>query len=221
MIYCSHADLGGKPAAAIVPEPEGELFHASWERRVLALTLAMGATGSWNIDASRAARETLPDYAELSYYAIWLNALEKLMLERGLVQADELALCRMIHPALPVARVLKADAVAPALARGSPTVRVAHSAARFEIGQAVRTRAASVGHHSRLPNYVRGKNGVIERIHGCHVFAESQAQGFGEQPQWLYTVVFDRSEVWGAGECNESNPLTLSIDAWESTLEPA
>ncbi len=35
-------------------------LHAEWERRVLAVTLAMGATGQWNIDTSRAARESLP-----------------------------------------------------------------------------------------------------------------------------------------------------------------
>ncbi len=218
--YLSHADLGGQEVdGAIIPEPEGELFHADWEPRVLALTLAMGATGSWNIDASRAARETLPDYVELSYYQIWLAGLEKLMLERGQVFADELAAGQMLHPAAPVARVLQADAVPAALARGSATERPADgSVARFAIGQAVRTHAAAVDHHSRLPAYVRGKSGVIERIHGRHVFADSHAQGLGEQPQWLYTVVFDGTEVWGP----DSDPgLQVSIDAWESTLDPA
>ncbi len=46
MSYVSHADLGGQRGhGAVVPEPEGELFHAAWEPRALALTLAMGATG--------------------------------------------------------------------------------------------------------------------------------------------------------------------------------
>ena len=45
MNYTSHADLGGRDMpGAIVPEPEGEPFHAEWEARVLALTLAMGGT---------------------------------------------------------------------------------------------------------------------------------------------------------------------------------
>ncbi len=217
MSYTSHADLGGRRVGgAIVIEPEGELFHADWEPRALALTLAMGATGSWNIDASRSARETLPDYGVLSYYQIWIQALEKLMLERGLVRADELAQRRMLHPALPVARVLQADAVGSTLARGSPTLRPADSKPRFEIGQTVKTRSGAVDHHSRLPSYVQGKSGVIECLHGCHVFAESHAHGLGEQPQWLYTVVFDGQAVWGA----DSAPgLSLSVDAWESTLE--
>ena len=65
MNYHSYADLGGQDVReAVRPEPEGELFHAAWEPRVLALTLAMGATGLWNIDTSRAARETLPRYRE-------------------------------------------------------------------------------------------------------------------------------------------------------------
>ncbi|TGT26259.1 nitrile hydratase subunit beta, partial [Mesorhizobium sp. M4B.F.Ca.ET.169.01.1.1] len=42
--------------------------------------------------------------------------------------------------------------------------------------------------------------------------------GQGENPQWVYTVVFDGSEIWGEG----ADPtLTVSIDAWESYLEPA
>ena len=71
MSHVTYADLGGLPNIdAVLPEPEGELFHANWEPRVLALTLAMGATGSWNIDMSRAVRESLPDYAHFSYYQI-------------------------------------------------------------------------------------------------------------------------------------------------------
>jgi nitrile hydratase subunit beta len=217
--YTSHADLGGQPGhGAVLPEAEGDLFHAPWEPRALALTLAMGATGSWNIDASRAARETLPDYAALSYYAIWLAALQKLMAERGLVQADELAAGQLLHPAPPVKRVLAAAQVATVLAAGSPTIRPVGTQAAFTLGQTVRLRATGVPHHTRLPGYARGKQGVIEQLHGAHVFADSNAQGLGEQPQWLYTVAFSGSELWGAG----AQPgLTVSIDAWEPYLEPA
>ena len=74
--YATHADLGGQAGhGRVVPEPEDLRFHEDWERSALALVLAMGATGSWNLDTSRAARETLPDYARLSYYQIWLAAL--------------------------------------------------------------------------------------------------------------------------------------------------
>jgi len=219
MTYTSHADLGGRDTpGAIVPEPEGESFHSAWEARVLALTLAMGGTGSWNIDASRSARETLPNYARLSYYQIWLAGLEKLMAERSQVLPDELAAGRMLHPPQPVKRVLRAADVPAALARGTSVERPATAPARFAVGQRVRTRPGHVEHHTRLPGYVQGKVGTIEHLHGMHVFADAHAQGLGEQPQWLYTVVFDGSTLWGAG----AEPgISVSVDAWESYLEPA
>jgi len=99
MTYQTHADLGGQQGhGRVTPEAEGDLFHAPWERQALALTLAMGATGTWNIDASRSARETLPEYSSLSYYQIWIKGLEKLMIERGLIGADELAAGTMLYP---------------------------------------------------------------------------------------------------------------------------
>ena len=219
MSYVNHADLGGQGMPGPVrPEPEGEPFHAAWEPRALALTLAMGATGSWNIDASRSARETLPDYHELSYYQIWLSALEKLLNERRLVQTDELAAGRMLHAPPPVVRVLQAADVPAALAKGSTTERPTSASALFHVGQSVRTRAHGVDHHTRLPAYARGKQGVVERVHGAHVFADTHAQGLGEQPQWLYTVAFEGGELWGD---DATAQLKVSIDAWEPYLEAA
>jgi nitrile hydratase subunit beta len=219
MNYLSHADLGGRPGhGPVQPEPDGELFHAPWEPRALALTLAMGGTGSWNIDMSRSARETLPNYADLSYYQIWLAGLEKLLAERRLMSSDELAVGRALHPAAPVARVLHAADVPAALAKGSATERPAATAARFQAGERVRTREHPSPHHTRLPGYARGKWGVVEQVHGTHVFADAHAQGLGEQAQWLYTVVFDGSELWGA---DAAPGLKVSVDAWEPYLEPA
>jgi nitrile hydratase len=219
MSYTTHADLGGREGfGTVMPEAEGELFHADWEPRVLALTLAMGATGSWNIDASRSARETLPDYAQLSYYQIWLAGLQRLMQQRAMLFDDELAIAQSLHPPAPVARVLTAANVPAVLAQGSPTERPAATAARFTLGQRVRTRSDRVDHHTRLPGYAHGRLGTIERVHGAHVFADTHAQGLGEQPQWLYTVVFDGQELWGA---DAAAGLRVSVDAWEPYLEAA
>jgi nitrile hydratase beta subunit len=219
MTYLSHADLGGGPHhERVVPEAEGELFHAGWEPRALAVTLAMGATGSWNIDMSRAARETLPGYAQSSYYRIWIAALEKLLAERRLALPDELAAGRALHPPLPVARVLQAADVATALAKGSPTERTSAAPARFSVGDRVRTRSQRVAHHTRLPGYAHGKTGVVESVQGVHVFADSHAQGLGEQPQWLYRVAFSGAELWGADAAPGSS---VALDAWQSYLEPA
>ena len=219
MTYQSQADLGGQPGHGPVrPEPEGALWHEAFEPRALALTLAMGATGAWNIDQSRACRETQPGYATLSYYRLWLAALQRLMLARGLVSDAELASGHAQSPGQPLPRRLAAADVPAALARGSATARPATVPARFAVGDRVRTRAAPVPHHTRLPAYARGRVGVVARLHGCHVFADSHAQGLGEQPQWLYTVAFTGHSLWGDG----AQPgLSVSVDAWDSYLEPA
>jgi hypothetical protein len=86
-------DMGGVEGfGPVQPEPNEPVFHADWERRAFALTLAMGMPGGWNIDMSRFARENRPpqDYLDKSYYQIWLAGLERLMLERGLVSAEEI-----------------------------------------------------------------------------------------------------------------------------------
>jgi len=218
MIYRSHADLGGQDGhGRVVPEPEGEFFRSPWEPRALALTLAMAATGAWNLDMARSARETLPDYAALSYYEIWIEALQKLMAERDLLRDDEVAAGRLLHAPRPVARVLMAADVARALAAGAPTERPSAVPARFAVGERVRTYRAEVPHHTRLPAYARGKIGRVERVHGVHVFADTHARGLGEQPQWLYSVAFDGRELWGDAA---TRGLSVAIDAWESYLEP-
>jgi len=217
-MYESHADLGGKGNhGPVIPEPEGELFHAQWERMALAITLAMGATGTWNIDESRSVRETQSNYDSLTYYQLWIQGLVALLKKHGLVEDDEVAAGKMLHPAKSLKRVLRAVDVPAVLAKGAPTLRSANSAALFAVGDQVTTRSNIVDHHTRLPAYARGKNGRVAAVYGPHVFADTHAQGFGEQPQWLYNVVFTARELWGEGADATS---TVSIDAWESYLEP-
>jgi nitrile hydratase subunit beta len=116
-----------------------------------------------------------------------------------------------------VPRILAADQVAQVLRLGGPTRREAATTARFAVGDRVRACNLHPAGHTRLPRYVRGHVGVVERLHGCHVFPDSSALGQGEQPQWLYTVRFSGSELWGPDGDPDSE---VSVDAWESYLEP-
>ena len=210
MSYRSNADLGGMDVpGAIVQEPEGEHFHAPWEPRVMALVVAMGPTGMSNIDMNRAARETLPNYRDLSYYEIWLAALEKLAQEKGVLSDS---------PPAPK-QVLRADLVAPVIRQGSPFARAPTALARYAVGDRVRTIDTQPDHHTRLPAYARGKVGTVERIHGAHVFPDTNAHGLGESPQWLYTVAFEEQELWGAREPRQRS--IISVDAFEPYLAPA
>ena len=80
-------DLGGQMGFGPIELEDNEPnFHAKWEERAFAITLAMGATGSWNIDTSRHAREKLPSpiYLSTSYYEIWTRGLEQLLSGQGI-----------------------------------------------------------------------------------------------------------------------------------------
>ncbi|MES0879570.1 nitrile hydratase subunit beta [Roseibium sp. SCP14] len=214
-------DLGGQMGFGPIELEENEPnFHADWEERAFAVTLAMGATGSWTLDASRFARETLPpaDYLSSSYYKIWTMGLEKLVVENGLVTPEELKQGHALSPAKPVKRVMKAEDVAGILAKGGPVDRTEQQPARFRIGDRIRTKRMHPEHHTRLPRYARDTVGEIEAIHGVHVFPDTNAHGKGEQPTWLYGVAFKGTDIWGP----DSDPkLKLRIDLWEPYLDPA
>ena len=217
--YVTHADLGGTLGhGPVVNEPEGEYFHAPWEARALALTVASGAPRRWNLDMSRRTRETLPDYSALSYYEIWIAALERLLVDREMISASELATGRADGPAdTGGTAVLTVDRVDAVLRAGGPTARDVDTAPRFTVGQRVVTDPSYRDHHTRLPRYVAGATGTIARVHDAHVFPDSNAHGLGEQPQWLYTVVFEAADLWPADGVDHH----VSVDAWESYLEPA
>ncbi|KQV82078.1 nitrile hydratase subunit beta [Rhizobium sp. Root1220] len=212
-------DLGGQMGfGPIAPEKDEPYFHADWEKRALGLTLSSGAFGAWNIDESRHARESIApaDYLAASYYEIWTRALEVLLQRHGFVAADEIDTGHKRIDGTTPKRVLKSDMVAGVLAKGGPCDRPVATSPRFATGDRVRTRNFNPTTHTRLPRYARAKVGVIEAIQGSFVFPDDNAHGNGENPQWVYTVVFDGGEIWGEG----ADPsLSVSIDAWESYLE--
>jgi nitrile hydratase subunit beta len=210
---------GGQNFGPVVPEADEPWFHAAWERRAFALTLAMGGARRWNLDQARSARESLPpaQYLASSYYRIWLDGLIELMLQRGLVTREELADGRMREPPARPFSALAAGKVAAALAQGGSTARPRAGAARFAVGAKVRTREINPPTHTRLPRYCRGKRGTVVMLHGVHVFPDANARGTGEDPQWLYTVRFDAVELWGS----HTSAASVHVDCWEPYLDPA
>jgi nitrile hydratase subunit beta len=213
-------DMGGVHGfGPVVPETDEPTFHAQWEGQVFALALAASRAGQWNIDMGRFARENRPpaDYFAKSYYEIWLAGLETMLAGRGLVSADEIKAGRPLGEAKKVDGILLQGNVETVFARGRPTERPASGPARFRIGDHVRAKNINPTSHTRLPRYVRGHPGVIERLHGCHVFPDTNALGKGENPQWLYTVRFDARDIWGP---EADRMLKVSVDAWEPYLEP-
>ena len=212
-------DLGGfQGFGPVNPEPNEPYFHADWEKTALGLTLCAGAMGHWTIDESRHARESIPpaSYLSASYYEIWIRALETLLERHGFATREEMDNGRKAADGTKPKRVMKAEDVPAVLKRGGPCDRPVEAGPRFQPGDRVRTRNMNPATHNRLPRYAKGKTGVVEAVQGGFVFPDDNAHGKGENPQWVYTVVFSAPELWGEG----ADPAhTVSIDAWESYLE--
>lgn len=217
--------MGGRFGdGAVVPEPEGEVFHTDWHGRALALTLAAGSLGKWNIDVSRHARECLApkDYTAFSYYEKWIGGLAALLVDTGVLDRDELAGQTQAQISALAVKKLSADQVAAVLARGGPADRQSDIAQAFQVGDAVVTRriaenALVSGGHTRLPTYAAGARGTILRYHGTHILPDSNAHGLGEAPEPLYAVVFPASELWQHPEHPKDEVV---LDLWQSYLAP-
>ena len=167
---------------------------------------------------TRASAEMLAPqtYLSSSYYRRWFLGLQQRALDNGLVTPAEIAAGHSLEPGPKSNRVFTPENVAT-MSRGS-YFRPESAPARFTVGDAVRTRNINPATHTRLPRYARGKAGVVEAIRGCHVYPDTVAINAGEDPQWLYTVVFSARELWGA----DANPaIKISIEAFEPYLLPA
>jgi nitrile hydratase subunit beta len=203
------------------PEADEPVFHHEWEKRVFALTLATGAPGQWSIDMGRHARERQhpADYLRHTYYENWLAGLEKLVVEGGLVSADELAGGKAAAPAGAAmrGRMLRAADVARVMGKGSPVDVATETPPRFAVGDRVRARNRHPSSHTREPRYVRGRTGVIHEHYGAHVFPDRSAAGVREGAH-LYSVRFEAAELWGE---SAAPPGAVYADLWEDYLEPA
>lgn len=213
-------DLGGMHGFGPVEIENNEpVFHSEWEKRAFALTLACGFLGRWNIDMGRYAREQMPpaEYLATSYYEHWFFGLEKLLVEQGLISAQELvtgrAAGRVVEP-----RAVAAAEVATRL-RNRRHARVdAEVTAKFRVGDSVVARNLNPAGHTRLPRYARGRRGVIARDHGVFVFADTHAMNRDKKPQHCYSVRFTARELWGA---DASVRDSVYLDLWDDHLDPA
>jgi nitrile hydratase len=214
-------DMGGMHGMGRIAREKGEpVFHARWEGRVFALNRALGAWGKWNIDASRHSKEVIPpaEYLKMSYYEKFLTGLVDLAIRSGLVSQVEVTSGNPAKGSLKATPPLTAERVPPLVRRGATARRNVSTSPRFQVGQRVRARNIHPVGHTRLPRYARGKPGVVDRVHGVFVFPDTNSQFLGENPQHVYSVRFDASELWG----EQASPRdSVYIDLWEDYLEAA
>jgi len=213
-------DMGGMHGMGPVEAESNEpVFHHDWERRAFALTLAAGF-GRWNIDMSRASRERMPpaDYLRASYYEKWLWGTEHLLVELGHITPEELASGKASGRARDAQILRAADVPAGLKNRRAARMDDHLAAARFAVGDRVRTKNLNPIGHMRLPRYARDKRGIVDRDHGVFIFPDAHSAGGKKIPQRCYSVRFEGGELWGP----DAGPRdAVYIDLFDDYLEHA
>ena len=212
-------DMGGMQAfGPINPEPETEepVFHAEWESRVFAMTLLSGFLRQWTNDMARHARESQNPvtYLRNTYYENWLAGLETLWVGSGRVTHEELA--KGISSGKSDIQAIDAEkALVSVKGAGGPVDPEAPVNAGLKVGDRVRVKTFHPMGHTRAPRYLRGREGVIDRIHGRHIYPDTHTvENVEDYP--LYSVRFEGAELWGPDGNQRS---AVYADLWEPYLE--
>ena len=127
-----------------------------------------------------------------SYYARWMLAAERFLVEQGVLTDEEIDLRTRelaLHPDTPVPRREDpefADAMLGVVYAGVSPRREIDAPRRFDVGDRVVARGSGTDGHTRLPAYARDRTGVVVRCHDAFVFPDSNARRAGEDPHWCY-----------------------------------
>jgi len=216
-------DMGGMQGfGPIQPEANEPVFHAPWEARVIAMRRVLVATGKVN-STIRPAVESLSavEYLSMSNNEKWYAGLVSQLIAGGVVTREEIEKGKPGKGSVKGVAALKA-ADAAALPNRVPETMLNVAmlkvpvTPRFHVGERVRARTINPPGHTRLPRYVRGRAGVIERDHGVQAYPDTNTYGLGENPQHVYAVRFAARELWGEqADARDS----VYLDLWEGYLE--
>lgn len=202
-------DLGGMAGfGPIAVEPNEPLFHEAWE----SLAYALNAVGivrlaSYNIDEYRHSIERMSPlhYLSATYYERVLTGVATLLVEKGVVTLAELE--ERAGGPFPLSR---------AVAQQPTSDWHPQDRARFTVGDRVLARDIHPLGHTRVPRYVRGKQGTVVHVAPRFSFPDAAAHGLTPRAEHTYHVEFLASELWGdSGGSNE----TVVVDLWDCYLE--
>lgn len=228
-----------------LPEPltlEKRVFVEDWEKRIFGIHVAMMGLSNhlgsalpaypidevptafkdeWTWADLRTGAEAMNpfDYFKFRYYEKWLGGITQFFIDKGYVTEDELAERIAELPSTIDTEDLPAidDQVIAYLRLGdSPRRDVAHPT--FSVGSKVRITNVPADAHSRLPGYLRGRVGTVERVfEGDYGYFCRTGDGIGD-PMPIYIVEFDPAEIWGPRA--EHGPLKLYAELFEAYLAP-
>ena len=222
-------DMGGMHGFGPIEIEENEpVFHQPWEGRVYGIvTTIRDAHDVYGPYGARFYIESIaPDkYLASGYYERWMLALENALVAKGMLSREELEARTTEYLDSPDSSVPRREDP-EATRRVIENIRLrlplakdpdANIGPAFQVGDIVRARNINPMGHTRLPRYIRGRKGTIEKLYKIQDFQDHVPES-EQGPQPVYSVRFESAELWGAAaEGNQS----LYIDMWESYLEPA
>jgi nitrile hydratase len=194
-------DLGGKQGFGRVRYPSPPQDE-SWEPLIRALWTLGVRQGLYNMDEYRHAIERMVPvhYLSASYYERTLTAVATLLVEKGIVTAEELA--ARVNGTFPLSRPLgPGRAAAPAQA--------------FAIGEMVRAKNEFVSGHTRMPGYIRGKTGTVVGIAPPTPFPDAAGHGMTASSELTYDVRFSSQDLWP----DSSDAAMVHASVFQSYLE--
>lgn len=220
-------DVGGMHGWGDVDIDEPfESFHARWESRIFGINLNAHVLRWYRTDEIRHRIEGLPPSVQVrtGYYERWLLAIERALVDKGILRSDEIAERAREYATDPTRAVPRAsdpelrERALRTIRQGVPRLRSAPDPPRFRCGDEVVTTKAVPEGHIRLPGYARGRRGVVQAVEGAFDLPDAVVRGDPDQPQHVYLVRFSARELWGpSGGERES----VSLDLWEGYLSPA
>lgn len=198
----------------------GPVFTHPWEGRAFAITLlANRAATSSNLHALRHALERVPEKEYLAdYYGRWLASAEILLCDSGLLAPGAVEARAHRLRGEDVEEPPDPEPHRPTMeTAGGGNLRSVGAPPAYAVGDRVRARSDCPDGHTRLTGYARGKYGTVAALAPAQVLPDTAAHFLGENPEHVYTVEFDSTELWGS----DAEPFTVSIDMFESYLEKA
>lgn len=213
-------DIGGMDNIGPLDREENEpVFHEDWERLIFADTLAMLGAGYFKTDEIRSAIEWMPpaDYLNASYYEKWLYGLSALLVDKNVITEAELDAGRSLGEGDMRLPPLPKEAAEFVMTNPVPAGADVDVPPRFQVGDEILTRNINPRHHTRLPRYVRGKRGLIEKDYGVFPLPDAVAQGESDRAQHVYSVRFTARELWGDDAPAQDS---LYIDLFDDYMEP-
>jgi nitrile hydratase subunit beta len=216
--------MGGMHGFGNVVEPGSELaYHERWEPRVFAIHMLLGLERLGAGPNGRAVREEMDParYLAASYYERWLYSAEQRLLRKGTIAPGDL---EAVMERLSAGEAMPQHHDAQMAERMVESLRTPMpmdpppEQARFGPGQSVRVIRMHPSGHTRCPRYVRGALGVVAAVRGADRLPDRAVYGERIDREPVYSVAFSSKELWGPSD----QPVwTVSLDLWDSYLEPA